>query len=83
MDVNGGLEALHCGEVVKLLQYGNCGFIRTFLGEQVFFNRKSFAHGNTQLNMGEYVTFHLRTKYDEKKQADTLYAADLLRVSEM
>ena len=81
--VNGGPEALHGGEVVKLLQYGNCGFVRTFLGEQVFFNRKSFAHENTQLKMGEYVVFHLRTKYDEKKQADTLYAVDLLRASEL
>ena len=81
--VNAGQEFLHGGEVVKLLQYGNCGFIKTFLGDQVFFDKKSFANGSTQLNTGEYVVFHLRTRYDKKKQTDTLYAADILRASEM
>ena len=83
VDVNVGQEALYGGEVVKLLQYGSCGFIKTFLGDQVFFDKKSFAHGNTQLNMGECVVFHLRTRFDKKKQTDTLYAADILRASEL
>ena len=81
--VDAGQEFLHSGEVVKLLQYGSCGFIKTFLGDQVFFDKKSFAHGNTQLNMGECVVFHLRTRFDKKKQTDTLYAADILRASEL
>lgn len=70
----------YSGTVVKVLKKGKNGFIRLLTGEEVFFNRDSFASREGYLEEGDLVTLQVTRAFDEIKGRMNMVAIMVERV---